>query len=302
MAKLKNTGLGRGLDAIFADNSEAEEKNRISVLRISEIEPNPDQPRKNFDQESLMELASSIAAHGLIQPIVVRPSRSEGYFEIVAGERRWRAAKMAGLSEVPVIEMELDDKKAAQVALIENVQRENLNAIEEAEAYLSLIEDYDMKQDELAARVGKSRSAIANSMRLLELPDEVLLLVKNGTLSAGHARTLLGLKNKDSISIAAKTVVDRLLSVRETEKLVKQLNKADSDAENDTAEPDESDEVKPVRVDYIAELANKATSRLGRRVSIKNTGKNKKLEISYSDDDDLDELIRLICGSNIFDE
>ena len=297
MAKQKNTGLGRGLDAIFADNFGADEKNHISVLRISEIEPNPNQPRKNFDSESLSELASSIAAHGLIQPIVVRPSKSEGYFEIVAGERRWRAAKMAGLSEVPVIEMELDDRKAAQIALIENVQRENLNAIEEAEAYQSLITDYDMKQDELALRIGKSRSAIANAMRLLDLPDEVISLIQSGKLSAGHARTLLGLKDPEKIFPTAQLIINKLLSVRETEKLVKQLNNSEKNSQ-DSEKADSGD----LKVDYIAELAGKITSRLGRRVSIKNTGKSKKLEISFIDDDDLDELIKLLCGDNIFDD
>lgn len=296
MAKSKNTGLGRGLDAIFADNSNAEENDRISILRISEIEPNPDQPRKNFDQDALAQLAGSISAHGLIQPIVVRPSKSEGYFEIVAGERRWRAAKMAGLSEVPVIQMDLDDKKAAQIALIENVQREDLNAIEEAEAYAALMDEHGMTQEELSGQVGKSRSAIANSIRLLDLPDSVIAMIKDSKLSAGHARALLGLKKESQIEPAANAAVSKKLSVREVEKLVKNLNKAIESAD------EEGDEPLHVKVDYIAELAGKMTSRLGRRVQIKDKGKAKKIEICYENDDDLNSIVKLLCGDNIFDE
>ena len=296
MAKSKNTGLGRGLDAIFADNSNAEENDRISILRISEIEPNPDQPRKNFDQDALAQLAGSISAHGLIQPIVVRPSKSEGYFEIVAGERRWRAAKMAGLSEVPVIQMDLDDKKAAQIALIENVQREDLNAIEEAEAYAALMDEHGMTQEELSGQVGKSRSAIANSIRLLDLPDSVIAMIKDSKLSAGHARALLGLKKESQIEPAANAAVSKNLSVREVEKLVKNLNKAIESADEEQNEP------LHVKVDYIAELAGKMTSRLGRRVQIKDKGKAKKIEICYENDDDLNSIVKLLCGDNIFDE
>ena len=296
MAKSKNTGLGRGLDAIFADNSNAEENDRISILRISEIEPNPDQPRKNFDQDALAQLAGSISAHGLIQPIVVRPSKSEGYFEIVAGERRWRAAKMAGLSEVPVIQLDLDDKKAAQIALIENVQREDLNAIEEAEAYAALMDEHGMTQEELSGQVGKSRSAIANSIRLLDLPDSVIAMIKDSKLSAGHARALLGLKKESQIEPAANAAVSKNLSVREVEKLVKNLNKAIESADEEQNEP------LHVKVDYIAELAGKMTSRLGRRVQIKDKGKAKKIEICYENDDDLNSIVKLLCGDNIFDE
>ncbi len=295
MAKPKNTGLGRGIEAIFMDNN-AEENSGVTMLRLSEIEPNPDQPRKDFDQEALSQLAESIAAHGLIQPIIVRSTGSGEYYEIIAGERRWRASKMAGLSEVPVIIMELDDQKAAQVALIENVQRENLNAIEEAAAYRSLIEDYGMTQDELSRQIGKSRPAVANTLRLLDLPDEVMALVKEGSLSAGHARALLALKNPARISGAANTVVLKELSVRDTEALVKKLNRI----EKELAEPEVSKE-KPI-VDYTAELAKKMTSRLGRKVVISGKGKTRKLEISFSDDSELDELVNKLCGANIFDD
>ncbi len=295
MAKPKNTGLGRGIEAIFLDNS-AEGTGGVTMMRLSEIEPNPDQPRKEFDQEALSQLAESIAAHGLIQPIIVRSTGSGEYYEIIAGERRWRASKMAGLTEVPVIIMELDDQKAAQVAIIENVQRQDLNAIEEASAYKTLIDDYGMTQEELSRQIGKSRSAVANFLRLLELPDEVMALVKEGALSAGHARALLALKNPARMVGAANTVVNKNLSVRETEALVKKLNRI----EKELNEP-KTDESEPI-VDYTAELAKKMTSRLGRKVVISGKGKTRKLEISFSDDKELDELVNKLCGANIFDD
>ncbi len=292
MAKPKNTGLGRGLEAIFLENT-PDENGGITMLRLSEIEPNPDQPRKDFDQESLSQLAESIAAHGLIQPIVVRSTGSGEFYEIIAGERRWRASKMAGLTEVPVIIKELDDEKAAEIALIENVQREDLNPIEEAAAYRLLIEDYSMTQEALSRQIGKSRSAISNTMRLLDLPESVLDMVKNGTLSAGHARALLAIKDAAKIEEAAATVAAKSLSVRDTEMLVKKLNKKD----RPSSEKDEPD-----FVDYTAELAKKMTSRLGRKVIISGKGKKRRLEISFSDDSELEELISKLCGENIFDD
>lgn len=295
MAKPKNTGLGRGIEAIFLDNT-AEENGGVTMMRLSEIEPNPDQPRRDFDPEALSQLAESIATHGLIQPIIVRSTGSGEFYEIIAGERRWRASKMAGLTEVPVIIMELDDQKAAQVAIIENVQREDLNAIEEAAAYRSLIEDYGMTQEELSKQIGKSRPAVANILRLLELPDEVMALVKEGTLSAGHARTLLGLKNPTRIIGAANTVVTKNLSVRETEALVKKLNRIEKEINDPKPVNDE-----PI-VDYSKELAKKMTEKLGKKVIISGKGKQRKLEISFSDDKELDELVNKLCGANIFDE
>lgn len=294
MAKPKNTGLGRGLEAIFLDNT-VDESGSVTMLRLSDIEPNPSQPRREFDKEALSQLAESIAAHGLIQPIVVR-SAENGYYQIIAGERRWRASKMAGLTEVPVLIMELDDKKAAQVAIIENVQREDLNPIEEAAAYRSLIKDYGMTQEELSQKIGKSRSAVANSMRLLDLPEKVVALVKSGSLSAGHARALLSLKNPIRIEGAAETVIKKNLSVRETEALVKKLNKLEKQIEAETPT-----HVAPF-VDYTAELAKKMTSRLGKKVIISGKGKKRKLEISFSEDSELDELITKLCGDNIFDD
>ncbi|MBO5039588.1 MAG: ParB/RepB/Spo0J family partition protein [Clostridia bacterium] len=295
MAKPKNTGLGRGIEAIFLDNT-AEENGGVTMMRLSEIEPNPDQPRRDFDPEALSQLAESIATHGLIQPIIVRSTGSGEFYEIIAGERRWRASKMAGLTEVPVIIMELDDQKAAQVAIIENVQREDLNAIEEAAAYRSLIEDYGMTQEELSKQIGKSRPAVANILRLLELPDEVMALVKEGTLSAGHARTLLGLKNPTRMIGAANTVVTKNLSVRETEALVKKLNRIEKEINDPKPVDDE-----PI-VDYSKELAKKMTEKLGKKVIISGKGKLRKLEISFSDDKELDELVNKLCGANIFDD
>ena len=295
MAKPKNTGLGRGIEAIFLDNT-AEENGGVTMMRLSEIEPNPDQPRRDFDPEALSQLAESIATHGLIQPIIVRSTGSGEFYEIIAGERRWRASKMAGLTEVPVIIMELDDQKAAQVAIIENVQREDLNAIEEAAAYRSLIEDYGMTQEELSKQIGKSRPAVANILRLLELPDEVMALVKEGTLSAGHARTLLGLKNPTRMIGAANTVVTKNLSVRETEALIKKLNRIEKEINDPKPVDDE-----PI-VDYSKELAKKMTEKLGKKVIISGKGKQRKLEISFSDDKELDELVNKLCGANIFDD
>ena len=295
MAKPKNTGLGRGIEAIFLDNT-AEDNGGVTMMRLSEIEPNPDQPRRDFDPEALSQLAESIATHGLIQPIIVRSTGSGEFYEIIAGERRWRASKMAGLSEVPVIIMELDDRKAAQVAIIENVQREDLNAIEEAMAYRSLINDFGMTQDELSKQIGKSRPAVANILRLLELPDEVMALVREGTLSAGHARTLLGLKNPTRIMGAANTVVTKNLSVRDTEALVKKLNRIEKEITNP----------KPIKnepiVDYSLELARKMTEKLGKKVVISGKGKARRLEICFSDDKELDELANKLCGANIFDD
>lgn len=300
MPKNKNTGLGRGLDAIFIDNS-VEDSGNVTMLRISEIEPNPDQPRREFDPEALSQLADSIATHGLIQPIVVRSAGTDGLYQIIAGERRWRASKMAGLTEIPVIVKELDDSKAAQVALIENIQREDLNPIEEAAGYRSLMDEYSMTQEEVAKQVGKSRSAVANSTRLLDLPDGVKELVKTGQLSAGHAKVLLSVHDEDEMVRLALNTVSKSLSVRETEKAIKvairrikqmaQQAKALDDLENGR-----------VPVDYTAELAKKMTARLGHRVTIKKSAGDSRIEIHFADDAELGDIVADICGDNIFDE
>ena len=294
MAKNKNTGLGRGLEAIFLENS-VDESSSVSMLRISDIEPNPDQPRREFDQAALEELAASIAANGIIQPIVVRSAGINGYYQIIAGERRWRAAKMAGLTEVPVNIMELDDKKAAQVALIENIQREDLNSVEAAKAFKNIMESHEMTQEELSVALGKSRSLVANTLRLLDLPKETCALVEQGKLSAGHARTLLGLIRKNEINDTALIVMEKGLSVRQTEELVRKLNRPRVDVQ--IKDPDE----KPI-VNYVAELEKRMTALLGSKVRIKGKGKNRTLQISINDDKQLDELVTSLCGDNIFDD
>lgn len=291
----KEKGSGRGLDAIFIDNYEIEEtnQNKIVDLRIHQVEPEPTQPRTVFDQSALEELASSIATHGLLQPIVVR-EYSEGIYRIIAGERRWRASKMAGLVEVPAIIIEADDKKAAELSLIENLQREDLSPLEEAEAYKALIDDHDLTQEELSARIGKSRSAISNTMRLLALPKEVLQLIKDEKLTAGHARALLALSNNALIIPTANKAVERELSVRQLEKYVKELNK--STKSTPQAAPQK------IEVDYIADLEKRVTTQMGRLFKIKPQGKHKKIEIEYSDERDLEDIIKKLCGNMFFDE
>ena len=295
MAK-KNSGLGRGLDAIFLDNTLAEEnvsgEERISKLKISLIDPKRDQPRKHFDKEALDQLASSIREHGLLQPILVR-EYGEGRYQIIAGERRFRACKLAGLTEIPAIIVERDDKSAAQLALIENIQREDLNPLEEAQAYRALATDYGMTQEEISEKVGKSRSAIANAMRLLDLPEEVLALVATRELSAGHARALLGVKNRDAMILLAQKAVEQELSVREIEQFVKLANKPEK--------PEVEEEVVPI-VDYIRELELRVQRQLGRKVKIDGKGRKKAITLYYEDNEDLDEILVLLCGSNFLEE
>nr|MBE6544508.1 ParB/RepB/Spo0J family partition protein [Oscillospiraceae bacterium] len=296
MAK-KNSGLGRGLDAIFLDNSLAEEsshsEDKISKLKISLVDPKRDQPRKYFDKEALEQLASSIAENGLLQPILVR-EYGEGRYQIIAGERRFRASKLAGLTDIPAIVLERDDKRAAQIALIENIQREDLNPLEEAMAYKSLAEEYDMTQEELSSKVGKSRSAIANTVRLLDLPDEILTLVASRELSAGHARTLLGVQDKDNMILLAQKAVEEDLSVRALEEMVKLINKP-------TKPKVEEDEPLPL-VDYFRELELKVQTHLGRKVKIEGKGRKKTITLSYEDNEDLDEILSLLCGKDFLDQ
>ncbi len=294
MAKIKNTGLGRGLDSVFLDNN-AEPSDTKTLLRISDLEPNRKQPRKTFDTEALGKLADSIAAHGVLQPIVVR-SEADGFYSIVAGERRWRAAKMAGLSEVPVIIMDLDDKKAAEIALVENLQRENLTAMEEARAYKALIEEFSLTQEEVAGRIGKSRVAVTNTLRLLELPDEIADMVEAGQLTAGHARALLGLNNDEHLMSLAELTVKKELSVRALEGAVRLQNARDA-----KGEPEEEPE-DLVRVDYIATLEKKMSRALSRGIKIRAKGKSKRIEIEYTDNKDLEQVITRLCGADILDE
>ena len=290
----KKTG---GIDFLFADNYIENVAANATVdgpqtLRISEIEPKADQPRRYFDEAALAELADSISKHGLLQPIIVRES-SGGFYQIIAGERRWRASKMAGLLEVPVIIMQADALKAAEIAIIENIQREDLNPYEEATAYHSLMTQYDLTQEQVAEKVAKSRSAVANAMRLLELPEEVLEMLKTGDISAGHARALLGLKDKESIVDTAKKILTHSLSVRDTEALVKKLNKLyEANLKKANAEPVNVDSM----VNYAKDLENKIMAIIGRRVKILDSGKSKFIQIEYIDNEDLDEFIKKICS------
>ncbi len=301
MAK-KSGGLGRGLYEIFEDNVMTAEKGPAQLLRLSEIEPRKDQPRKDFNREALESLADSISNLGVLQPIVVRENKEvPGTYEIVAGERRWRAAKMAGLSEIPAVVLDdSDDKKTAQVALIENLQRENLNALEEAQAYEALMSRFALTQEQIAKQVGKSRSAIANTLRLLDLPDAVALQVKEGTLSAGHARALLALDKAEDMETVAERVIAKELSVRETEMLVKKLL---AHAESvDMIEADSEKGLAKLTRIHMKELERRSQSTLGRRVRITNTGKKKTVELSFENNEDLEALLKVLCGNDFFND
>ncbi len=295
MAK-RSSGLGRGLDAIFLENTlnenTADKENTINTLKISLVDPKSDQPRKYFDKEALEELSDSIRENGLLQPILVR-EYGEGRYQIIAGERRFRACKLAGLTEIPAIVLDRDDKAAAQIALIENIQREDLNPLEEALAYRSLKDEYDMTQEELSERIGKSRSAIANSIRLLDLPDAILTMVASRELSAGHARTLLGVKDKDDMLLLAQFAAEQDLSVRQLEEQVKKINKKKKPELEITEEP---------FVDYFREMELRIQRQLGRKVKIQDKGSKKTLTLYYEDNEDLDDLLKAICGNDFLDE
>jgi len=296
MAKSRS-GLGRDFYSLLDDNILASDKaNAATMLRVSDIEPRSDQPRKTFTHESLEQLADSIGQFGVLQPIIVRESQLlQGTYEIIAGERRWRASKMAGLSEIPAVILEGDDLKAAQVAVIENVQREDLNPVEEAMAYDVLIDRYGLTQEQVAKQVGKSRVTVTNMLRLLDLPDEVLELLKNGSLSAGHARALLGLKDEEQMPGLAQKIVEKGLSVRDVERTIRLMNYEPQKSE------EEEDELSQKKV-YMRDLEHRAVSVLGRKVKILKTPKKKVVELAYSDDEDLEALLKTICGETFFDE
>lgn len=283
----RNKGLGRGLDAIFDDNSvDTPHDAGVTKIRLSLIEPKKDQPRKNFDREALASLADSISANGVLQPILVREGIG-GMYSIIAGERRWRAAKMAGLSEIPAVVVDADELAAAKFAMIENLQREDLDPTEEARGYAHLMDNFGLTQEEISVQIGKSRSAVANSLRLLDLPDDVLSMVADGTLSAGHGRTLLGLKDRSKITEIATRTAARKLSVRELEALVKKANRV-------PVEKKEKEEIP--KVNYLADLEEKVTTSLGRRCRIISTPKVKSVQLEYTDDDDLQALLTSLCG------
>ncbi len=289
MAKRKTElGLGRGLNALLGDPDLQPQGEGSVTLPISQVEPGLNQPRKRFDQEALADLAESIRIHGIIQPLTVR-RLSTGYYQIIAGERRWRAAKLAGLTEVPAVIMEADDRKVMELGLIENLQREDLNPAEEARGYQTLMEEYGLTQEQVAQQMGKSRPAIANTLRLLALPEDIMKLVEEGQLSAGHARAILGAPTPAMQRQAAKKVVEGQLSVRQTEALIKALQKQ------------AQEKPKPAGEDlslYLGELEKDLSGRLGRKVKIAHRGKRGKIELEYYDSQDLDGLLALLQSLN----
>lgn len=297
---IKKKGLGKGLDSLIPDNKsmksvtsektveskeDATAKSGVQVMKINEVEPNRDQPRKNFDEDALLELSDSIKQFGVLQPLLVR--KRKDYYEIIAGERRWRAAKLAGVKEVPVIEKEYTDQEILEIGLIENIQRENLNPIEEAIAYKRLLEEFKLKQDEVAERVSKSRTAVTNSMRLLKLSDKVQQMIIDDMISTGHARALLAIDDPELQYTLANKIFDEKLSVRETEKLVKEIKN-----------PKKPKEKKPVANSFIyQDLEEKMKSVFGTKVSIASKGKGKgKIEIEYYSDDELEHLFDMMMS------
>lgn len=283
---MKKKAMGRGLEAIFESNS-ASDNGNVSVLNISDVEANRGQPRKDFDEESINELASSIKLHGVIQPILVREA-GDGFYVIIAGERRFRAAKAAGLTEIPAIIMDISEGEAAEVALIENIQRRDLNPIEEAAAYKSIMDEYGITQETLSERIGKPRSTVANMIRLLDLPESVSKYVADGTISTGHAKALMAVKDKTLLDEAVGTVIKLNLNVRATESYVKKLN-----------EPKRITPRDPAKESYEHALSERMFASLGRKVRI-NRGKSHTVEIAYTDNDDLESLIKKLCGDDIF--
>ena len=290
-------GLGRGLDALLADNDITEkEQSGVTMLKISDVEPNRGQARRQFDETALLELADSICKHGILQPIAVR-KKANGYYEIIAGERRWRASKIAGLNEIPALIKETDDRTASELSLIENLQRENLNAVEEALGYRDLMDKFGLTQEEAAERVGKSRASVANILRLLKLPKSILSLVENDSLSYGHARALIPLTQRfdeDSILEHAEKIVKSDLSVRQTEQYVKSLlnggGKRASSTRNNVSSA------------YYKKIENDMSEVLGRKANIKQDANgNGKVTIAFSGSEDLENLIKQICGEMFFE-
>lgn len=280
----KKGGLGKGLSAIFMEN-ESEDSNSTVTLKISELQPNREQPRREFDEKSLAELADSISQHGILQPLLVRPFLDGGY-QIVAGERRFRAARMAGLTEVPVVIRDLSDSETMQLALIENLQREDLTPVEEAKGYKQLMDSYGLKQEEVSRVVGKSRPAIANALRLLALPEDILQLISDGKLSAGHGRTLLSFKNPQEMEKAARLASTEDISVRELERLAKKSNKALENAD-----------VKKIyekKLSYYCEVELALKEHLGRKIKVNGNEKKGVLEIEFYGKDDLTYIAKLL--------
>ena len=286
MAPKKKNGLGKGLDALFIDNSTEDVKSAVK-LNINDIEPNRDQPRKHFDEAALSELADSIALHGVFLPLLVRPI-SDGGYQLIAGERRWRASRLAGLTEVPVVIREMTDSEAMELALIENLQREDLNPIEEAEGYKLLMDTYSLTQSEAAERVGKSRPAVANAMRLLSLPKEVLDLIKDGRISSGLGRTLLGLNDNSMMLKLCKEIEEKQISVRQLESIIKTLN---------NPKKDKDEKPKKVKRDpYFDECELAIRQELGRKATINvNKGNKGTLEIEFFSKEDLQSILETLA-------
>lgn len=281
----KQRGLGRGLGALIDDFSVPESAQTVTSLPLQKVEPNPNQPRHRFDEEELQALADSISEHGILQPLAVRKMEG-GFYQIIAGERRWRAARLAGLQEVPVVVVEADDKTVMELALIENLQRQDLNPMEEAEGYRVLTEEYGLTQEEAAARVGKSRPAVANALRLLALPDEVRELVEKGELSAGHARAILSLPTKTKQKTAAQRILALRLSVRQAEAMCKRL----------AAEEKKPEPPKHTGVDYVAECEKALSRRLDRKVRIVNGKRKGRFELEFYGEDDLQRLYEILLA------
>ncbi len=279
----KKAGLGKGLDSILYDNF-TDNGGGVTAVAISRLEARAEQPRKDFEPEALEALAASIKLHGVLQPLVVREVGG-GFYQIIAGERRYRAAKLAGLTEVPVVTVVADDMTTAQLAIVENVQREDLNAAEEAFAYRELSTVWNMTQEEIAEKIGKSRSAVANAIRLTELPENIMEMLRSGSLSAGHCRALLAIESREVQTLIAEAAKDGGMSVREVEKAVKKA-----------LEPIKETLTPPETLNYAKELENKVRRTLGRKVKINVKGKEKNIKIYFEDNDDLDELLTLLGG------
>ena len=286
MASKERKALGTGLGVLFGGDDLSDETGELSTVPISKIEPRIEQPREYFDEEALQTLADSIKRYGLIQPITVRKIES-GFYQIIAGERRWRASKLAGISEVPVRIIEADDKTTAELALVENLQREDLNPVEEAKGYKSLIDEFGLTQEDVATSVGKSRPAIANSMRLLNLSEKVLSLVEKGNLSAGHARAIVSVSDADRQLAIANEIISKNLSVRKAEQLSAKYQK---EIENGAIE-NSFDSSKSISIDYAKEISEELSKILGRKVNLIEGKKTGKIEIEFYDDNDREILI-----------
>ena len=288
---MKQKGLGRGLGALIDDYSGPAQQQAVTVLPLQKVEPNPNQPRRTFDEVELQALADSVAEHGIVQPLAVR-ALENGYYQIIAGERRWRAARLAGLKELPVVVLEADDQAVMELALIENLQRQDLNPMEEAEGYRVLMEEHGLTQEQVASRVGKSRPAVANALRLLALPEEVRAMVEDGTLSAGHARAVLSLPSAKLQKAAAQKIIALRLSVRQAEMMCKRMAAGEKPAKQKPA----------LVVDYVGECEKALTKQLGRKVRIVSGKRKGRFELEFYGQDDLQRLYDALLAMQYTEE